>query len=278
MTLAVADGLLAALANAPLTADLLAPRLMGRFIHWATSPENDRSPGQTCMRAINGLIAGQPWLEATQRGSKGCGANMRVVPMGLAGLTDDQRAGAAQLQAALTHGHPTGLAASELTAFAVHWLRDGLDPRDLPAALRQRCHDQRTTYRGEWLSDLWHGPGVASPEDFIARGWDECLAVLNRLDAALANRAAITDPCQATGDGWIAEEALATAVLAFLLHVDDPVAALGRAAATNGDSDSIACLTGAMAGATYGMGAWPAEWAERIEYKAELRRLGAAWD
>ena len=49
--------------------------------------------------------------------SKGCGANMRVTPLGLMpGLTDATRAGASQLQAALTHGHSTALAASELTA------------------------------------------------------------------------------------------------------------------------------------------------------------------
>jgi hypothetical protein len=44
------------------------------------------------------------------------------------------------------------------------------------------------------------------------------------------------------------EAALATALHAALRHPDDPVAALGRAGATNGDSDSIACLTGAFHG------------------------------
>lgn len=46
-------------------------------------------------------------------------------------------------------------------------------------------------------------------------GGDECLTILNRLDAALirANRAA--NPCSATGEGWIAEEAFATGLLCF---------------------------------------------------------------
>lgn len=87
-----------------------------------------------------------------------------------------------------------------------------------------------------------------------------------------------TDPCLATGDGWIAEEALATALLCFLLFPEEPVTALRRAACTRGDSDSIACLAGAFAGAHLGPGAWPAEWAGRIEYRSELLAFGTLWD
>jgi ADP-ribosylglycohydrolase len=81
------------------------------------------------------------------------------------------------------------------------------------------------------------------------------------------------DPCQSTGSGWVAEEALATGLLCALLFADEPVDALGRAAATSGDSDSIACLTGAFLGAAYGMDAWPADWASQIEYADQLRSL-----
>ncbi|MBS2966219.1 ADP-ribosylglycohydrolase family protein [Actinocrinis puniceicyclus] len=279
MTLCVADALLAALEEPPLTAARLEPQARVRFMAWAVSPENDRAPGMTCMQAIGRLAAGTSWVEASERGSKGCGANMRVAPIGLVpGLTDVERAAAAQLQAALTHGHPTALAASELTAFAVHWLRTGLAPAELPATLRERCREQRTVYHGDWLGELWQSPGVEGPEQFMARGWDECVAVLDRLDAALASPDRGGDPCAATGEGWIAQEALATAVHCFLLHPGDPVAALGRAAATSGDSDSIASLAGAFAGAAHGFEVWPAQWARQIEYAGELERIGRAWD
>ncbi|MFJ6674135.1 ADP-ribosylglycohydrolase family protein [Actinosynnema sp. NPDC091369] len=109
-----------------------------------------------------------------------------------------------------------------------------------------------------------------------ARGWDECAAALDVLAAAAPDRDA--DPCLAAGAGWVAEEAPATALHCFLLFRDDPVAALSRAATTSGDSDSIACLTGAFAGATHGFDAWPAEWAERIEHGAEPAALGRGWD
>ncbi|WP_246007310.1 ADP-ribosylglycohydrolase family protein [Actinomadura pelletieri] len=279
MAIAVGLALLDALDNPPFTPDLITPMWRRRFVDWLRSPDNNRAPGRTCLRACEGLAAGRPWVEATVSGSKGCGANMRVAPVGLApGLSDETRAGASQLQAALTHGHPTGLAASELTAFAVRWLADGMDPADLPAALRARCHDQRTVYHERWLGDLWKRPGMDAPETFIARGWDECLGRLDALDEALARGDRASDPCEITGAGWTAEEALATGLLCFLLFPDEPVRAIRRGAASSGDSDSIACLAGAFAGARLGMDAWPDEWSGRIEYADLLRRIGEAWD
>ncbi|MBB6396031.1 ADP-ribosylglycohydrolase [Actinomadura coerulea] len=279
MAIAVGLALLDALANPPFTPDLITPMWRRRFVDWLNSPDNNRAPGNTCLHACRNLAAGKPWVKATVAGSKGCGANMRVAPVGLApGLSDETRAGASQLQAALTHGHPTGLAASELTAFAVRWLADGMAPSDLPAALRARCRDQRAVYHERWLGTLWQQPGVDTPEAFIARGWDECLDVLDRLDEAVARGDRASDPCEATGAGWVAEEALATGLLCFLLFPDEPVGAIRRGAASSGDSDSIACLAGAFAGAHLGMGAWPEEWSARIEYADELARLGDAWD
>ncbi|MFG2005215.1 ADP-ribosylglycohydrolase family protein [Spirillospora sp. NPDC048911] len=279
MALAVAGGMLNALDNPPFTPDLITPIWRRRFLDWLHDPENNRAPGQTCLRSCRGMDSGLPWVEATQHGSKGCGANMRVTPVGLVpGFTDETRSGAAQLQAALTHGHPTGLAASDLTAFATWWLREGMAPADLPAALRDRCHVQRSTYHERWLGDLWKHSEAPSPAEFIARGWDECRQALDRLDEALRRGDRESDPCELTGAGWVAEEALATALLCFLLFPEDPVSAIWRGAASSGDSDSIACLAGAFAGAHLGMDAWPREWQARIEYADQLTRTGEAWD
>ncbi|SNY63536.1 ADP-ribosylglycohydrolase family protein [Paractinoplanes atraurantiacus] len=276
MALAVGEAILAAPA---FTARALEPELRRAFLAWAVSPDNNRAPGMTCLRACAALEAGGPWQQATQTGSKGCGANMRVTPVGLVpGLTDDQRAGAAQLQAGLTHGHPTGLTSSELTAYGVRWLADGMAPGDLLGALRERCDSQRKVYHEEWLGDLWQQPGVGSPEEFIARGWDETAAALDRVGAALAAGNFSGDPCLATGEGWIAEEALATALYCYLISPEEPLAVLGRGAASSGDSDSIACLAGAFAGAALGMAAWPSGWETRIEYADRLNRLAGGWD
>ena len=280
MTLALGRGLRTAMERGPLGPKRMERPVREEFVEWNRSPENNRAPGRTCVTACHLLaVEGLAWQEASQLGSKGCGANMRVAPIGLApGLSDEQRAGAAQLQAALTHGHPTALAASDLTAHAVRLLAEGAEPTGLIGLLRSYAYENRTRYHESWLGDLWTRAQDPGPEHFIARGWDECLEILGRLQGAVRTVSPETDPCLATGEGWIAEEALATGLLCFLLFVDEPLTALRRAACTSGDSDSIACLTGAFAGAHLGADAWPPAWADRIEYRGDLLALGALWD
>ncbi|QJT00770.1 ADP-ribosylglycohydrolase family protein [Streptomyces asoensis] len=279
MTLAVGRGLRAAMDRGLLTPQGLEEPLRKEFVDWYRSPENNRAPGRTCLEACGLLQSSLPWQDASQIGSKGCGANMRVAPVGLVpGLSEEQRAGAAQLQSALTHGHPTALAASDLTAHAVRLLTQGAEPAALVGLLRAYAVDNRSRYHHRWLGDLWTRSQDPTPEHFIARGWDECLGVLERLQEALRDPAPEADPCLATGAGWIAEEAMATGLLCFLLFPDEPVTALRRAACSSGDSDSIACLAGAFAGAHAGADAWPTAWADRIEYQGELVTLGALWD
>jgi len=147
---------------------------------------------------------------------------MRVAPVGFlspehGGVDSQTRAAIAQFQAALTHGHPTGLAASDLTVAAIADLAAGGDPAGLPARLREYALSQRHVYHAEWLGTLWQRPGVERPEQFIERGWDECLAILDRLDKALKVPDFEADPCLAMGEGWIAEEAFGTGLFCFLL-------------------------------------------------------------
>lgn len=265
--------------TAALTPQVLEPVLRQRFVAWLTSPDNNRAPGNTCLRACGALQEGEPWIDASIIGSKGCGANMRVTPVGLIPDLDVATlAGVAQFQSAMTHGHPTALTASELTALATRWLRDGMPLTDLPEALRERCSQQRLVYQEQWLGDLWRRSHDPDPIHFISRGWDDCAQALDRLGEALRHPDPAMDPCLTTGEGWIAEEALATALHCALLCPDDPVAALRRAATTSGDSDSLAALAGAFLGASLGMAAWPTKWLDRIEYANQLAALGAAWD
>ena len=267
----------ALLTTPTLTASAAEAPLRREFVDWLHDPENTRAPGMTCLQACRDLESGGRWQQATVPVSKGCGANMRVQPAGFIGGAD-ARAGYAQFQAALTHGHPTGLAAAELTAEAIWLLAGGLSPAELPGALTAHARTQRKNYREDWLGDLWNVVGFFSADSYITRGWDECLGVLERLTTALTTGIPEdADPCTFTGEGWIAVEALATGLLCFLLTPNDPVEALRRAAVTSGDSDSLACLAGAFAGAHLGIGAFPAEWKGQIEYSGELERQSAAF-
>lgn len=288
MALAVGDALVEASGAGELSPETLESPLVRAFVTWSKSPENDRAPGLTCLKACDRLDAGLPWLEATEPSSKGCGANMRVAPVGLlrsgyAGIDAETRSAIAQFQAALTHGHPTALAASDMTAEAVHDLASGGDAAGLLGRLRRYAVSHRAVYHERWLSHLWRRPYIEGdeqygPAEFIGRGWDECLGALDRVETALAEAEPPVDPCLATGAGWIAEEAMATGLYCFLLDPEDGAAAVRRAAVTSGDSDSIACLAGAFAGAHLGLDAWPSDWIERIEYRDGIDRLGVFLD
>ncbi|WP_275410351.1 ADP-ribosylglycohydrolase family protein [Streptomyces sp. SID14478] len=293
MALAVGEALVEAGAGEPgarrtrganAAADALTPApveaaLRKHFVKWLRDPDNNRAPGQTCLNACVALERGLRWQDATVIGSKGCGANMRVTPVALVpGLGSEQRAGIAQLQAALTHGHPTALAASDLTAHATWLLAHGCELGDLLPRLRAYAQESRHTYHAEWLGDLAAKAGAADPRAFIAFGWDECLRALDTAAAALRVKDVGRDPSKAVGAGWIAEEALATALYCLLVVDGDPRPAVARAAHSSGDSDSIAALAGAFAGASRGLVYWPPEWREALEYKDRISALAAVWD
>lgn len=264
-----------AVARALGTARDLTPRdlvgtLTREFIRWARTDER-RAPGVTCLTAIRELHRGVRWQDATVAKSKGCGANMRVAPVALIG-DSTLVAGVAQLQGALTHGHPTAIAASELTALAVRWAALGVPPRDLPRQLFEHAHERRESYEDRWLGKLNTRRWPQLRLD-MRRGWDECIKSLLATEGALRQVGFTGDPCNLLGGGWVAEEALATALYCAARHADDPLAAVSRGARTSGDSDSIASIAGAIVGAYRGQGAWPTTWTDRIERRGDLENV-----
>lgn len=263
-------------------ADVEAP-LVNRFINWLDSPDNNRAPGGTCLSACRALSRGYPWWEAASKTAKGCGANMRVTPVGLCHwLSEVERSAIAQLQAALTHAHPTALIAADVTQQAVWLLLDGCAPADLLGELLAYTESRRWVWHREWLGELW--AWTYQDDDalqYLNRGCDEVRRSLLDVRAALELAdadslvLATTDVCQLTGEGWVAEQALAGGLLAFLANASDPTYALRVAATSNGDSDSIAAIAGALAGAHLGE-AFPREWRKKIEYRGRLEAMATA--
>lgn len=272
MAIAVGEALIAS--GRPFTPKKLGVDLQKYFTDWYNDPENNRAPGNTCLASVERLIDGEIWQDATDISSKGCGANMRVQPVGLLNVDEKTRSALAQFQAGITHGHPSALASSDLTAFVIADLHQGSDPYHLPKRMRDYAQAQRHVYHEEWLGDLWERARIMpTPEDFIAHGWDEVLGVLDRLDDALLMMNKYDDPCLLTGAGWIAEEALATALFCFLMFPADSANVMRRASFTSGDSDSIACIAGAFAGVYNGFDALPDDWVNRIEYFDRLNYI-----
>lgn len=271
MTLALGEAL--ASCGDILTPERVARAISLHFVRWSVAPDNDRAPGATCLQACQRLRMGEPWQRATARHSKGCGANMRVAPVAflryIGRLRATDAAGLAQLQAAITHGHPTALAASDMTAWAIAELlqRESLDPSQFVAECQAYANAQTGTYHDQWLGDF------ADAEE-LASGWREVGDALDRVSAAIRTPDYITDPCEQTGAGWIAEEALATGLLCFLLYPTQPLKAIQRGAITSGDSDSVASFAGSFAGAFLGSArSWGAQLCQRVEYRGRLESL-----
>lgn len=129
-------------------------------------------------------------------------------------------------------------------------------------------------YHDTWLDDLYERAIIfATGEDFIEHGWGECLAQIDKVEQALQLNDRESDPSKLVGAGWVAEEAFATALYCFLLYPNDPMSVIRRGAATSGDSDSIACIAGAFAGAYKGRSAIRADWIIRIEYHDQLESI-----
>ena len=60
-----------------------------------------------------------------------------------------------------------------------------------------------------------------------------------------------------------------------LLHAAGPAEGVARTVARGGDTDTNACIAGALLGAAHGADAWPASWkAAILSCRAEAGRLG----
>ncbi len=311
MSLAVWDAIEAwdmprTMGEVPASIGMLRLELAASFGAWRVDRDNNRAPGTTCMSALGNLSRmglGQ-WTLATSAASAGCGSVMRAPWIGLSDkLTDEMVERVAMLQAVLTHGPAeNAYCAAALAALTRALARDEVAPGGCAEWLADWA-DERSdfSYDESVLSSLWRvtktsdapREGHSSPESYRDEGLSHVREVAESA-RALAEELRVSpwdiDPCSVAGEGWRARECMAVAVGildGFALDTDFVPGALAvgalavgalavemllRAAETNGDSDSIGAITGALVGAAFGADAFPAEWLTRVEarYQHEL--------
>lgn len=239
--------------------DLVTAALAARFQEWKASPQNNRAPGRTCMGSLSNLAAGARWHdEGGAIESAGCGAVMRLVPTAFA--DESHWLGLTALQALITHRHPRAVTAALLLADAVRHA-----PERAGSMLIFAMAEAASIYDGSshWIDDPYLlrilAPVTDDVHGYLAGGLDDGLA--NALSATLAAQDEIRalhpdlygDPCLGIGQGW---ESASAVSLAFLVADQatgpdaplDGAEGLGWAATSNGDSDSIASMAGALIG------------------------------
>ena len=243
MTLALTDGLLDAGLDTPIDAQMQA--VGSRFIDWLNSPDNDRAPGRTCISGVERYESGIRWDQAGLDHSKGCGSAMRVAAIGYFYQHDETRLReVASSSSVITHRHPTAIAAAVAAAYAVKLALDGVPV-------------------GQFI------PRIMQFTDAMSDEMDAALYRVGHVGAWADEEAAL----QHIGQGWVGEEAVALALYCIIRYPDDYTACMRRAANTNGDSDSIACIAGGIMSARLGFEAIPSTWRSRCENRDYLETL-----
>lgn len=264
MTLALHDALVDAAGQLD-DVDVLTKAITARFLEWQVDRDNNRAPGATCMGSLSRLRAGARWHDVDgARVSAGCGAVMRLAPAAL--CPNEVWLGVTALQAALTHKHPLAIASALVLSDAIrsatsvrgHFLEHAI------SAAMSVLSGQSPWLRDEFLLQVL-SPMTADVPGMLAAGVKEILLDA-LLDAFTVKQELFTlapedygDPCIGIGEGWESGSATAIALLAADMATVPgrgraPLngrEALAWASTSNGDSDSIASIAGAVIGAAH---------------------------
>lgn len=249
MSLALAEALLE---ESTSNVERLMPVVARHFVKWYFSDDNNRSPGEATGIGCQALRSGTPWRQAGAAGSKGCGANMRVAPIGLFYEDLDDVSNIARAQAVLTHRHDAAIEGAAAAALLVALALQDASPAEMHAEVMRRCGGRSTDFDAVFS----RVPDVVDADParvLVERGQTEV----------------------ALGEGWVAEEAVAAALYCVWRFPDDFRAAVLLAANTDGDSDSLACIAGGICGARLGVEAIPAGWVDGVENSQRLREVAA---
>ncbi len=248
------------------TGNALKDQVIAAWVKWEQDPENFRAPGETCLRSIRRMRDGFPWQHSTVSESDGSGALMRA--WAAAFLPENRWAGVAMWQAATTHGAPNAIVSSVIAA---HMVRFGYPNGNALGEVERLCQDfSWVDHRHlRWIYGLGGMNDSRNVDGFLRRGRAGVLEAAHK--ARITAEHLGDDPWN--GDvsernpGWRAHDALVCAALCLDLFPDDPAQAVRRAVNTDGDSDTIGTVTGALAAVNHPF-PWkgiPEDWFTRLE-------------
>lgn len=253
-----------------------------------TIPGYDRFSGETSLSAALDLYRGvDPHFSGKFRAS--CGAGMRVAPLGLFFYDNiPELDKAARESSILTHNHPVAVDSAVLVSHIVAYLMNDYAPLEAVQKSNERL---KTSLRGMCIASS--GRDAAITEASASRG-DAPYG-----DAAPANSHRESRRCYAhtlkekiqyvcenkdqrpeeialvIGTSASALETIPMAVHCFIHSPHDfETVVINAANLVPGDTDSIACIAGALAGAFNGLDAIPKKFKENLEDYAKLELLG----
>ncbi len=218
--------------------------LARRLLAWAERARERGSTdllGPSSSAAIAALVSGGPLDEVSRFGTTN-GAAMRIAPIGLIISTDDLDALVDLVVDASQMTHNTDIAIAGAAAVAAA-VSGGISGASVTEAATLGI---KAAELGQRRCDWTPGPSVARR---IA--W-----AIELIDTGDHERS-VRDIVELVGTSLAAQESVPAAFAVVALHPNDPWQACLTAASLGGDSDTIAAMTGAIAGACHGMDRWP---------------------
>ena len=218
-----------------------------RIARWGadalSDPVRKNLVGPSSSEAIARLNSGIRWKAS---GSKipSCGSAMRAAPIGLFFCNLDEVADNAALSSIPTHNSSAGIAGAIAVAIGVRCAIGGMPCRDII----NEVHDRASKFDTEIAKLI--------ERSFLEK--DEAPDIV----------------FSELGTSYLVHETVPSAFYCFSKYFEDPEKAIIEAVNAGGDTDSIACITGALCGARHGVHAFPHRWIQGIENRKKIEDTG----
>lgn len=250
MSLYLADALLS-IGGQSFSPERVGKAIGKQFSLWYEDPlMPSTAPGNTCLAGVKNYISSQNWKTSGIQSSDGCGAVMRLCPLPFV-YQGEELDVAAAISAQITHAHPNAIAG---TVAGARLLRSILITGDITSEMVLEAASD---------IEISHPDGTDIPAALRA-------AVVH---SQQENIEWLDENFIPTGDGgWRTPSALGLSLAAALIWKSNPALAIEKAARINGDSDSVACLTGMFLGAALGVEALPAAWVAALPMKNDIQK------
>lgn len=223
-----------------------------------------RNVANAAVEAVVRMADGRPWHRAGMP-SAGDGATVRATAVGLRHATDlEALRSAGARNTVVTHADRLAVAAGIVHAYAVARLaRTDAATLDPVSFL-----DELADVLGSDFADVGGIERRADRDFGQVRLADRIREIGGLLDVPW------TEAMAHIHNGAYVLEALPAAIWFFLANRNDPAEAIVRAANAGFDADTVAALTGALAGALHGASSLPAHLRDEVEASKRIGDLG----
>jgi ADP-ribosylglycohydrolase len=230
-----------------------------RYLAWYKSGEA-RGIGGSVKKAMESLAAGVGWTASAVPDSWGNGAAMRSGVIGAYYHRGREKlgsvAGWARVDARITHGSEEAIEGAAAMALAVSHLVSGGDLPSLVDVVLDKLEKTRVYFALEDLKPVALAPASSAAKESAWSGWRSG-ARLFFTERGPSSKVWESVP----------------AAFASLLSTSTFMGAVERAISLGGDTDTIGSMTGAMAGAFYGLRGIPEEAIQGLERSSDIRAL-----